>query len=222
MGEVIAPSRHGSSGTATIAFMIVWMNGTFGVGKTTTSTLLAEAVPDARIFDSEEVGYLLQPILKTIPVRNFQEWTPWRHLVVETAAQILGYIGGTLVIPQTVLVEQYWDEIASGLEKASIPVHHFVLHTDRDTLTQRIDADAIAPKARQWRLDHLQDYEQALPWLSRKGQLVDTTKLTPAEVTTLISNCVTKRASAPETADKGFLGSSGTGTGTGTGDLVDQ
>ncbi|WP_194895364.1 AAA family ATPase [Catenulispora pinisilvae] len=172
--------------------MIIWVNGTFGVGKTTVSALLAEAVPGARIFDAEEVGYLLQPVLKSVPVRNFQEWPPWRHLVVETAAQILGYVGGTLVVPQTVLVEQYWDEISSGLEKAGIPVRHFVLDADRETLVRRIETDTVidSPKVRRWRIDHVQDYEQALPWLRRKGRIVDTTTLTPAEITTVISDAV--------------------------------
>jgi 2-phosphoglycerate kinase len=97
--------------------MIIWLNGTFGVGKTTTSAGLIEALPDSRIFDSEDVGDMLRPVLNSVPVVDFQEWTPWRGLVVETAAQVLDYVGGTLVIPQTVLVESYWREIRSGLER---------------------------------------------------------------------------------------------------------
>ncbi len=33
--------------------MIVWLNGAFGVGKTTTSGLLAKTLPGARVFDAE-------------------------------------------------------------------------------------------------------------------------------------------------------------------------
>ena len=88
--------------------MIIWLNGTFGVGKTTTSKELAAALPDARIFDSETVGVMLRHVLAPlVPVRDFQDWRPWRHLVVETAAQILDYVGGTLVIPPSVFVEEY-------------------------------------------------------------------------------------------------------------------
>lgn len=77
--------------------MIIWLNGTFDVGKTTTSKELAAALPDARIFDSETVGLMLGPVLgSVVPVRDFQDWRPWRHLVVETAAQILDYVSGTL------------------------------------------------------------------------------------------------------------------------------
>jgi hypothetical protein len=38
--------------------MIVWVNGTFGAGKTTTATLLVDRLADGRLFDAEEVGYL--------------------------------------------------------------------------------------------------------------------------------------------------------------------
>ncbi|WP_269859448.1 hypothetical protein [Streptomyces sp. RPT161] len=110
--------------------------------------------------------------------------------------QVLDYVGGTLVIPQSVLVEQYWDELESGLRKAGIPVHHFVLHADHDTLVQRIENDAVETGARQWRLDHLVDYQQAQPWLSRRARLIDTTKRTPSEVAALISGTV------PQSADE--------------------
>ena len=48
--------------------MIVWLNGSFGIGKTTTANLVAEAVSDARIFDAEEVGFLLQPLFSATAV----------------------------------------------------------------------------------------------------------------------------------------------------------
>ena len=42
--------------------------------------------------------------------------------------------------------------------------------------------------ARPWRLDRLADYRQALSWLSRRAQLIDTNQRTPAEVAALISD----------------------------------
>ncbi|MGW7261270.1 AAA family ATPase [Streptomyces sp. NPDC054834] len=170
--------------------MIIWLNGTFGVGKTTTSKQLAGLLPDARVFDSETVGYMLRHILNSIPVRDFQDWPPWRGLVVETASQVLDFVGGVLVIPQSVLVEQYWGEIHSGLAKAGIPVRHFVLHTDPDTLAQRIESDTVETGARQWRLDHIPRYQAALPWLRREAEIIDTTHLSPTQVAQTITASV--------------------------------
>lgn len=166
--------------------MIVWLNGTFGVGKSTTSELLAKTLPGARLFDAETVGDLLAPILSDVPCEDFQEWDPWRGLVVETAARVLDFVGGTLVLPQTVLVERYWDEIAAGLDARGIPVHHFVLHAAEEKLVRRIQNDGTNPNS-SWRLGHLRAYQEALPWLREKGQIVETDSLTPQQVAEAIT-----------------------------------
>ncbi|OUC95252.1 ATP-binding protein [Streptosporangium minutum] len=167
--------------------MIIWLNGTFGAGKTTTAGELVKIIPETRIFDSEHVGFMLRHIQGLPEVRNFQQWPPWRGLVVQTASHLLDYLGGVLVIPQTVLIEEYWAEIRLGLEKSGIPVHHFTLHTDQATLTRRIETDAVETGARQWRLDHLADYRRALPWLSREAEVVDTTEIPPARVARIVA-----------------------------------
>jgi len=43
--------------------MIVWLNGTFGAGKTTTSRLLVRELPQARILDTEYIGLMLRHVL---------------------------------------------------------------------------------------------------------------------------------------------------------------
>ncbi|MFI2316506.1 ATP-binding protein [Streptomyces sp. CB00072] len=163
--------------------MIIWLNGTFGAGKTTTAKAVTSVLPDSRLFDTEKVGEMLWHVLG-VPDRDFQDFPPWRGLVVETARQVLDHVGGTLVVTQTVLVESYWREIHDGLTRAGIPVHHVLLHTDRDTLVERIETDSKPESvgARQWRLDHLTDYERALPWLRREAREIDTTDVLPSRV----------------------------------------
>ena len=46
-------------------------------------------------------------------------------------------------MPMTVLVEQHWREISWGLAQHAIPVRHFVLHIDQDTLRKRIEGDTL-------------------------------------------------------------------------------
>lgn len=178
--------------------MIIWLNGTFGAGKTTTAAELVKTLPDSRVFDPEEVGYMLKHVLDSVQVNDFQEWTPWRGLVAETAVQVLNYVGGTLVLPQSVLVEPYWLEIRGALEKAGIPVRHYVLHADHDTLVDRIsNAATMPPGVRQWRLDHLTAYRDALPWLTRVAEVIDTTGLTPEQSTELIHSSIAKTPGNP-------------------------
>jgi hypothetical protein len=165
--------------------MIIWLNGTFGVGKTTTAGELVRLLPAARLFDTEEVGYLLRSIPGLPALGDFQHWPPWRGLVVETARQVLDYVGGTLVIPQTVLVQRYWAEIRTGLAATHIPVRHVLLHTDQDTLARRIERDSASN--RRWRLDHLQCYQLALLWLRAEAEVIDTTDLTAQDAARMIA-----------------------------------
>ncbi|MEU6387981.1 AAA family ATPase [Streptomyces sp. NPDC046939] len=171
--------------------MIVWLNGTHGAGKTTTGPLVQRLLPDSRVFDAEKVGETLMDIRPGLPeTDNFQHWPPWRTLVVETARRVLDYTGGTLVVPMTVLVEEYWREISAGLARHGIPVHHFVLHADQETLRGRIEGDTVmGPSA--FRLAHLRPYAEASrTWLHAEAEVIDTTHLTPAQAASRIVTSV--------------------------------
>lgn len=172
--------------------MIVWLNGTHGAGKTTTSALVQQLIPDSRVLDAEKVGVTLMDIKPALPdTGNFQHWDPWRPLVVETARRVLDYTGGTLVMPMTVLVEAYWREISAGLAHYAIPVRHFVLHADQDTLRGRIEGDGVMGPS-EFRLQYLEPYaEAARTWLHREAEVVDTTHLTPAQAAARIAEAVT-------------------------------
>ncbi|MFF3492848.1 ATP-binding protein [Streptomyces sp. NPDC002795] len=172
--------------------MIVWLNGTHGAGKTTTSVLLQQLIPDSQVFDAEKVGETLMDIKPGLPATdNFQHWPPWRPLVVETARHILDYTGGTLVMPMTVLVERYWREISSGLAQHNIPVRHFVLHADQDTLRARIAGDTVLGPDSPFRLHYLEPYaEAAHMWLHAEAEVIDTTHLTPAQAAQQIAEAV--------------------------------
>ncbi|MFF2996632.1 ATP-binding protein [Streptomyces sp. NPDC057950] len=172
--------------------MIVWLNGTHGAGKTTTSVLVQRLIPDSRVFDAEKVGETLMDITPGLPATdNFQHWPPWRPLVVETARRVLDYTGGTLVMPMTVLVEQYWREISSSLAQHTIPVRHFVLHADQDTLRARIAGDTVLGPNSPFRLQYLEPYaEAARTWLHAEAEVVDTTHLTPAQTAQQIAEAV--------------------------------
>ncbi|ROS23745.1 ATP-binding protein [Cellulomonas sp. PhB150] len=162
--------------------MIIWLNGTHGIGKTTTSALVQQLVPGSRVFDAEKVGETLMDIKPGLPeTDNFQHWPPWRPLVVDTARRVLDYTGGTLVIPMTVLVEPYWREISDGLAEHGIAVRHFVLHAEPDVLRARILGDTVmGPSA--FRMQYVEAYaEAARAWLHDEAEVVDTTDRSPAE-----------------------------------------
>jgi len=51
--------------------VIVWLNGTFGCGKTATAVELQSLIPSSRLFDPETVEYMLRPNLAGHPVSDF-------------------------------------------------------------------------------------------------------------------------------------------------------
>lgn len=159
--------------------MILWLNGTFGSGKTTTALELLPMIASSRLFDPETVGYMLQPNLSDHPVSDFQHWPPWRPLVVATAAQLAGFTGQHLIAPQTILVRAYLEQIFAGLRGAGLSVFHVVLDADEDILRQRILG---FDEAQAWRLAHLAEYRASRSWMTAAADLVvDTGRRTPAE-----------------------------------------
>lgn len=171
--------------------MIIWLNGTHGAGKTTTAAVLQQLISNSRVFDAEKVGETLMDITPALPATdNFQHWPPWRPLVVETARHVLDYTGGTLVMPMTVLVEQYWREISAGLAHHAIPIRHFVLHADHATLRGRIEGDTVLGPS-SFRLQYLDPYaEAARTWLLREAEVIDTTHLTPGQAALQIAGAI--------------------------------
>ena len=97
--------------------VIVWINGTFGVGKTTTAQAIA-ARTDWRTFDPEHVGFLLAGNMRDLAFDDFQDLPPWRTLIPVVAAEIFRFTRPpAMTAVQTVLVESYWEELNAGFEQ---------------------------------------------------------------------------------------------------------
>lgn len=153
--------------------MIVWLNGTFGVGKTTTSGHLSAGDDRLRHFDPEWVGYMLANNLSDHIVADFQHYPSWRRLVPVVADEVSQFTGQHLVVAQSVLVQDYWSEIVAGLAHLGHEVFHVLLDADAETLHERIDADDQEPaRIRPWRHRHVAVFQSAREWLRPAADLV--------------------------------------------------
>ena len=174
--------------------MIVWLNGTFGAGKSATAAELARIMPGSRVFDAEVVGYMLMTVLQDQAFSDFQDLPPWRALVPVVTAEIERHTGQHLLAVQTVLSEAYWAELTSGFRQQKLDVFHVLLEADPQVLAQRIEADETERTARQWRLDHISGYLTARNWLTAAADLVvDSTTRTPAQVAQVIATAAARR-----------------------------
>lgn len=159
--------------------MIVWLNGTFGAGKTSAGGLLAARDDRLRTFDPEWVGYLLRANLSDHTVTDFQQWPSWRRLTPIVIDEVARFTGQDLVVVQTVLVEEYWRELMAGLDALGHEVLHVVIEADEEVMRARIEG---SEEAQSWRLAHLPVYASSRPWLVEYADLVlDTTELTPEQ-----------------------------------------
>ncbi|MFJ4777727.1 NUDIX domain-containing protein [Streptomyces sp. NPDC088762] len=180
--------------------MIVWINGTFSAGKTSTARELTGILPESTLFDPEFVGDALRVLLprkRLAEVSDYQDLPSWRRLVVDTAAAMLAEVGGTLVVPMTLLRQEYRDEIFGGLAARRIPVRHVLLAPAETILRERIATreEPGAPqevdlRVRQWAYDHIPAYRQALGWLTADAHVVDNGALSPRETAERIAEAV--------------------------------
>lgn len=164
------------------ARVIIWVNGTFGVGKTTTAGQVVQKDPGLRLFDPEWVGYMVANNLSDHPVTDFQHHESWRRLTPVVADELIRFTGQDLVAVQTVLHEQYWDELETALIALGHKVFHVVLEADPDEVRRRIDTDEVEVTAKTWRHKHLPVYAEAREWLiDRADLIVNTSNVDPSE-----------------------------------------
>ncbi|MGV8911660.1 MAG: ATP-binding protein [Rhodoglobus sp.] len=175
--------------------MIIWLNGTFGAGKTTTAAALEPLWQNSRQFDPEWVGRALARNLQDIPFHNFQDLPPWRPLVVEMLDGVERLTGQNVISTQTVLNREYWLEIRAGLEARGRQLFHVVLESNEAILRSRIEQDEVEPEARGWRIDHISKYAEERSWMVEDADLVVRTDETqPRQVASLIMDAVSKVA----------------------------
>lgn len=136
---------------------IIWLNGAFGSGKTTTANELVEPLPGARTFDPEIVGFMLRHCISE-PVPDFQDRPAWRALVPQVVDRMPKHYGGVLLAPLAVMRRDCLAEILGGLPHRDIEHHHVLLDVRAVELVRRVHTDAIETGARQRRLVQVEGY----------------------------------------------------------------
>jgi len=135
--------------------MIIMLNGSFGVGKTTTAVALAQRIPHAHLFDPEDVGQFVR-YLTTGLRRNgedtddFQDIRMWPPLTVITAQQLYQSYARPLIVPMTLVQPAVLEPIRQGFSSIA-PVYHFCLVAPLATIQQRLQSRGDGPESWAWR-----------------------------------------------------------------------
>lgn len=168
--------------------MIIWLNGSYGVGKTQTAYELNKRIKNSFVYDPENIGYFLDNNLPSelsrIRDNNFQNYPLWREINYKIISYIKSNYDGILIIPMTVINKQYYDELIGRLNQ-EFDVKHFILSSTNETnlkrLAKRFDSNNL------WALLQLEVCQKAFE-NEISGIKIETDDLNISEVAELIAN----------------------------------
>lgn len=121
--------------------MIIWINGAYGVGKSTTAEALQKVLPNSFIFNPEMVGNCVRESKPGSLWRDdFQDYPSWRQMTYSLLKELNAMYSGTIIVPMTVLNPTYVSEIMDCLWEDGIMLTHFILQASPETIASRIIA----------------------------------------------------------------------------------
>jgi tRNA uridine 5-carbamoylmethylation protein Kti12 len=119
--------------------MIIWINGSFGSGKTTTAAELNKRLNTSFIFDPENTGYYIRENLpKELYTSDFQDIKLWRDFNFSMLSYMKSKFDGVVIVPMTIVNPEYFESIVTKLRVEGHDVRHFTLIASRETLFKRL------------------------------------------------------------------------------------
>jgi hypothetical protein len=159
--------------------MLIWINGTFGVGKTQAAHELQRRLPGSIVSDPELPGLGIQRMYPR-PLRiDFQDTPWWAPVITEVLADLSATHPGHVIVPMTLANRARHNQIMSGLRDAGCDVRQVTLIASVDVVLRRLRSRLDS--SRSW---GAQQYPSVAPVL-REPQFapqLDTTSRSIAQV----------------------------------------
>nr|WP_284141441.1 AAA family ATPase [Virgibacillus sp. LDC-1] len=158
--------------------MIIWLNGTFGVGKTTLAFELKRRLDQAIVYDPEHFGAVFMAnIPRVMAEADFQDYSLWREANYKLLHHISETYNGPIIVPMTLTNPSYFNEIIGKLRRDGRNVHHFALMASPQTIAKRLrkrleGSRSWSYRQMQGRLQSLQDTQFGIHLLT-DGKTVD-------------------------------------------------
>jgi AAA domain len=135
--------------------MLIWINGPFGGGKSTTALELHGRLPGSVICDPELLGLGMHRMVPPQLRGDFQDFPAWRQGVYEVLDLILRSSDSTVIVPMTLIEPAYFAEIIGRLTDAGHDVRHFALLADGKVIERRLRERAIVHAIQRLRGQHV-------------------------------------------------------------------
>jgi hypothetical protein len=123
--------------------MILLLNGSFGVGKTTVAKLLRNALHGSVIYDPELTGMVLMRLphwikLKGSGTDDFQHIELWRKSAVAGVRLFRRFASGPVIVPMAFSRRAYFEEVTEGLKRLDPELRVFCLQAGLATIRRRL------------------------------------------------------------------------------------
>jgi len=133
--------------------MIILINGSFGVGKSTIAKLLRDALPGSSIYDPEWVGLILMRAGKWFKIEgsgtgDFQDIPLWRSSIAAGTMLIGRFASGPIIVPMTFSCRDYFDEVLTGLRRRGSELSVFCLRASLATIEHRLEKRRLDPDSK--------------------------------------------------------------------------
>ena len=135
--------------------MVIFVNGSFGVGKTTVARLLTQRLPRSTLLDPEPIGVVLMRLAAlrsfATSLDDFQDLEIWRAASARLIRLLLA-IRRTVVVPMSFSNSSYLDQFLAGVRQRDRETFHFCLTAPLAIVRARLAAREARRGPTEWQL----------------------------------------------------------------------
>jgi hypothetical protein len=131
--------------------VILFLNGAFGIGKTTVARLLRRRIPHSAIYDPELAGLALQRLARLggRDIRDFQDMRLWRSLTA-LGLRLTRLVRPNVIVPMAISDERVLGEFLGAAAALDSDVRHYCLVAPEDVVHARLDARGATRHGNAW------------------------------------------------------------------------
>ena len=122
--------------------MILVINGSYGVGKTTVGRILRRRITGSILFNPEWSGSVLMRLpfrLQGSGTDDFQDIDLWRRSVVKGIKTFRFFARETVIVPMAFYRKDYFEEITSEIRNIDDKFRVFCLTASFETILKRLE-----------------------------------------------------------------------------------
>ena len=120
--------------------MIIWIDGAYGVGKSTLAEKLHGLLPNSSIFDAENVGNAVRDNMpqSVYYSETFEGYPLWFHVCNELLTEVTDRFDGVVLVPMTLMQRDSFPKFADPLREKGIEIVHVLLESSGEIIHDRI------------------------------------------------------------------------------------